>query len=452
MKKMVLIAVFLCSCSCVFAANQESYSAPSQLPNVKSQMLTAGFWISKHPSVDQIVMNEEQIRAFNDNIRNNLKLTKDIFSLVENFKTESLMDVFKKNLEDYAEGGYYTIDGTRNDAAFMEKVKTSMHLSGLVLGVAPRYGIIIHRADQRFLPTAQGLFAQRGDVDFDELQNSALDIGTPVAVIHKSQDGKWSYVLSELSDGWVKTQNIAFGDSKVIKNFLGQEKFVVITSPKADIFLNDAMTEFYDETRMGVTLPLLEESEKHWIVELPLKDKQGQLQMGIAFIPKSMAHRGYLPYTARSIYNQAFLMLDKPYGWGDMNGQQDCSRFLQMIYATAGIHLPRDSKDQAQVGEPLSSFDGKTQDKAKLEFFKNIPGATSVLTLKGHILLYLGMIEGTPYAIHETSGYSQTKDDRQIKYVLNRVIVSDLSLGEGSTKGSLLRRLLKIVGIQSSAH
>ncbi len=43
------------------------------------------------------------------------------------------------------------------------------------------------------------------------------------------------------------------------------------------------------------------------------------------------------------------MMLNQPYGWGDMYGEQDCSRFLQMVFATVGIMLPRDSKDQAQV-------------------------------------------------------------------------------------------------------
>ena len=60
-------------------------------------------------------------------------------------------------------------------------------------------------------------------------------------------------------------------------------------------------------------------------------------------------HPGFLPYTARNIYKQALVMLNQPYGWGDMYGEQDCSRFLQMVFATVGIMLPRDSKDQAQV-------------------------------------------------------------------------------------------------------
>ena len=444
----LFIAFFVCCSSLGWAASQDSYPAPSQLPNVKTQMLTAGYWIARHPSADQVIMGETQINAFNDHIRNGLKLTKDIFSLVDQFQTESLMDVFKKNLEDFTNKGFYTVDGLQNDSVFIEKAKTTMHLSGLVLGVAPRYGLSVHLANLRLLPTSVGLYAKKGDVDFDELQNSGLDLGSAVAVIHQSQDKKWFYVLSALSDGWVKAEDVAIGDSKQVKGFAEAKDFVVITSPKADIYLNEAMDDFYDYVRMGMKLPVLAENDQQWIVQIPMKDKQGQLQLDKGYIAKFQAHRGYLPYTARTIYTQAFLMLDKPYGWGDMYGAQDCSRFLQMIYASVGIELPRDSKNQAQVGEQLVSFDEKATNDSRLEELKNIPGASSILPLKGHIMLYLGMVDSIPYAMHDSSGYSQTKDNLQIKYTLNRVVVSDLSLGEGSAKGSLLRRLIKIVGVQ----
>ena len=430
------------------AATKDSYPAPSRLPHVTSQMLTAGFWIARHPSVDTMVMSFEQINTFNAHIRDELKLTKDIFLLEEHFQTESLMDVLKNDLSNFTDKGYYNIAGIRNDSSLIDKAKVNMHLSGVVLGVAPKYGLVIHYADQRFLPTSEGLFEQKGDVDFDQIQNSALDIGTPVAAVHRSLDGKWYYVLSALSDGWVKAENIALGDMKQVQSFAQAKGFVVVTGPKVDIFLDPLMKTFVDFARMGVQFPLLEENDYQWVIQIPIKDKQGQLQLVKGYILKSQAHRGYLPYTARTIYHQAFTMLDKPYGWGDVNGWQDCSRFLQMVYATVGIELPRDTKNQAQVGQPLAVFDEKTANPEKLESLKNVLGASSVLAMKGHIVLYLGMADDIPFAVHATSGYYHTEGDIEVKYVINRVVVSDLSLGENSVKGSLIRRLLKIVGIQ----
>ncbi|MEI7998806.1 MAG: SH3 domain-containing protein [Candidatus Omnitrophota bacterium] len=442
------LLLFLCFPLLALGANQESYSSPSQLPHVKSQMLTAGFWISQHTSVDKIVLTPVQIDAFNNNVRNQLKVTKDIFSITDNFQTEALVDVFNKSLESFKSKGYYTFDGTQNNIELLEKAKNNEHLSGLVLGVAPRYGIVVSNTDQRFLPTIEGLYAQKGGIDFDELQNSGLNLGTAVAVVHQSRDRKWLYVLSALSDGWVEAKDIAIADVKAVKNFVQAKEFIVVTSPKADIFLDEQMTRFQDYVRMGVKLPLLEENNNGWVIQLPIKDKEGQLQLKKGYIPKQQAHRGYLPYTARAIYTQAFLMLDKPYGWGDMKGHQDCSRFLQMVYATVGIELPRDSKNQAQVGEEIVSFGEKVSNKEKLEGLIKVQGALIILPMKGHIMLYLGNVNGIPFVIHETSGYSQTKGEMQVKYTLNRVVVSDLSLGENSAKGSLLRRLTKIVEVK----
>ena len=130
-------------------------------------------------------------------------------------------------------------------------------------------------------------------------------------------------------------------------------------------------------------------------------------------------------------------MLNQPYGWGDMYGEQDCSRFLQMVFATVGIDLPRDSKNQAQVSNAAVDFDEKSDDNAKIAGLAKTPAANTLLAMKGHIMLYLGMVDGKPYAIHDTTVSS-----------VDRVIVSDLSLGQGSKKGSLLRRLTRTVTIE----
>ena len=119
-----------------------------------------------------------------------------------------------------------------------------------------------------------------------------------------------------------------------------------------------------------------------------------------------------------------------------------------MVYAVVGISLPRNSKEQAQVGQALAQFDEKALGEVKISALNSVQGASTILPMRGHIMLYLGMVDGVPYVIHETSGYKQRAVDKDISKPLNRVVVSDLSLGEGSIKGSLLRRLSKIVEIK----
>ena len=187
-------------------------------------------------------MSPDAIDQFNARLRNENKLTKDIFTIIQDFKTESLVADFDKTLSDITEKGFYTAAGVRDDPDFIEAAKRNMDLSGVVIGVAPRYGLVVHYASQRFLPTKEGLYSQKDDFDFDQLQNSALDVGTPVAVVHTSADGLWYYVLTEISDGWVEAKNIALGDVHQVREFAEDKDFAVVIKPKADIFLNEGMT------------------------------------------------------------------------------------------------------------------------------------------------------------------------------------------------------------------
>ena len=353
-------------------------------------MKTAGFWISRHPSPDAVIMGPSSIDRFNARLRRDHQLTKDIFTL-----------------------------------------------SGTVIGMAPRYGLVVHYASQRFLPTKKGLYQGKDDHDFDQLQNSALDAGTPVAVVRTSADGLWYYALTAISDGWVEAKYIALGNVRQVRKFAEGKDFAVVIRPKADIFMNGSMTEYDDYVRMGTRLPLARIDAGRVTVNVPVMDADGTLVVKKAYMNAEDVNTGFLPFTARNIYKQALMMLNQPYGWGDMYGEQDCSRFLQMVFATVGIALPRDSKDQAQVGESGVDFDGKSDDASKITAIARAPAADTLLAMKGHIMLYLGMVDGKPYVIHDTTVSA-----------VNRVIISDLSLGQGTSKGSLLRRLTRTVTIE----
>lgn len=354
-------------------------------------MKTAGFWISRHPSPDAIIMTPQAIGQFNAGLRHDKKLTRDIF----------------------------------------------MKLSGALLGVTPRYGLVVHLASVRFLPTNKGVYETKDDHDFDQLQNSALDAGTPAVVVRASADRRWYYVMTEISDGWVEAKDIALGDIDQVRKFAQDKDFAVVIKPKADIFLNKSMTDYDDYVRMGMRLPLTGVDSGRVTVKVPVRNTDGSLAVKEAYMNAEDVHQGFLPFSARNIYKQALMMLNQPYGWGDMYGEQDCSRFLQMVFATMGISLPRDSWTQAQVSKSSVAFDKKSNDASKIAAIAKAPAANTLLVLKGHIMLYLGIVDGKPYAIHDTTILS-----------LDRVIISDLSLGQGSPKGSLLKRLTRIVTIE----
>jgi hypothetical protein len=193
---------------------------------------------------------------------------------------------------------------------------------------------------------------------------------------------------------------------------------------------------------MGARFPVLGWRDGVAEIWLPVKQADGTAALISGFIHGTQVHEGYLDYTPRTVLTQAFKMLHQPYGWGGMYGEQDCSRFLQEIFAPVGIYMPRNSGQQIQTGVDLargSSFE-TAQEKLTVLQTKAIGGAT-LLGMRGHIMLYVGEVDGRPYAIHAVWAYRQPVGAKDDIYVLNRVTLSDLMLGEGSRKGSLLDRL-----------
>ena len=437
------------------------YAAPGLLPSTHREMKTAGFWISRHPYPDKVIMTPAQVEKFNQSIREELKLTKDIARMPQTVEGKSLHQELEGILKGFAGTGYYLSTGRRADRKFFQAIEKNMALERIPGQAGVQFGLVVHYADQRLLPTKEPIYQKRGDVDFDELQNSALDVGTPVAVVQTSADGKWYYVESPLTPGWVEVEKIALCSAEGLKDFLSRTDFVVVVNPKADIFLDEAKTQYYDYARMGAQLPMNQSVGATLVpngraqgpplqeaIIFPFRNEEGRLILKTGYIDSEDIHDGYLAYTPRNIIRQAFKMLNAPYGWGGMYGEQDCSRFLQEIFATAGINLPRNSSAQAQVGKRFAEFTVSTTDRQKLSVLSEAVGGTTILPMKGHIMLYLGMVDERPYAIHAVWAYREKgRVAADVIRVINRVAVTDLFLGKWSKKGSLLERLLSIVDI-----
>jgi hypothetical protein len=158
--------------------------------------------------------------------------------------------------------------------------------------------------------------------------------------------------------------------------------------------------------------------------------------------------QGFLPYTQEYLAHQAFKMLHQSYGWGEMFGARDCSRFIMDIFATFGILMPRNSKLQAKIGIPLGHIEGMTLKEKQRVLDRAIPLATT-LRLPGHIMLYLGKDKGNYYAIHNIWAIQKRGWFRPVLEKIGRVVVSDLSLGRSGPYQSLLHRITDIQSIAS---
>lgn len=422
------------------------YNAPSLAPGTRPEMNTAGFWIGRHPDPDAVIMTDADILWFNEHVRVKTGAVYDVLRLSPGRDGPALSGSFRRVLDHVSSKGYVTRDGQKASAAFLPAMKAAVGMDRVPARVEVRWGLAVNNCDQRLLPSLTPLYRSPTDTNIDRLQNNTLDIGAPVAVLHRSTDGEWLYVISPFSDGWVEARNVALCTRDEIVGFQVSPSFIVVTDAKADLFGDPALRRHSSYLHMGVRLPVFVEPETEVIqVRVPSRTGDGRCAFEAAYVSSAQVSRGYLAYTPRHAIQQAFKLLHAPYGWGGLYGEQDCSRFIQEVFATMGIVMPRNSTQQAKAGRVVASFGKKdTGTERALLLSGRATGGITLLQFPGHIMLFLGMVDGTPYAIHDLFAYTEPAEPSERLVAINRVAVTSLAIGSGTKKGSLLERLAMV--------
>lgn len=423
--------------------------AMSLVPGTSADMNTPGYWIGQHPDPDRQVMTYTEIAAFNAQTLKNDNSIADIATFNDTVSGEKLKAELSARLGFIKVSGYYLAGGKQPDKTWWKRLKDNLNLGAIESQVTVRFGLITGFSDQRALPLTQGLYRKDSNLSLDRLQENTLDIAAPVAVLHQSRDGLWLYVAAATTRGWVRADRVALCEHDILKDYIWSEKIAIVTAANADIFADENLRIFVGRVQMGAKLTVLEDSDaKKFRVLVPTRNQDGTCTMKAAYVQTSEARLGYLPYTPRAIINQAFKLLHTPYGWGGQFGEQDCSRFLQEVFATVGLILPRNSAQQALVGRLIyaNPKKGAVGDKLTILSQHAIPALT-ILYMNGHIMLFLGFVDGKPYIIHDLWGYNI---DKSTIAVVNRVVVTQINLGKGSS-GSLLDKINTIRVLDTSS-
>lgn len=392
---------------------------PIFIVNSNRHLNVPEFWLDKLDNADKLIMSEKEIKVFNRNTAQNkhtLNLFKDFNKAYgSSWVKKSILKSYK-NIK--ASTSHFS-DGNKISSIFYEDIEESLNLNALSSkSIKTRYALTTKYCDQKIIPTELALLKKKNQIHFDRNQNSALDIATPIAILHSSKNNLWHYGIGPTSSGWIRAENIAFGEKKEILNYVSSKSFVVTTAAKTAVMIGG---KYHDYMRMGVRLLSILKLDEMTMVMLPTANSNGELVFTNATVKTTDVHEGYLKYTPKNILTQAFKFLHAPYGWGGMYGEQDCSKFLQEIYATVGVKLPRNSASQSNVSNAKLEFSGLSQ-TSKQTFLRTtgMIGGT-ILHLKGHIVLYLGEYKGEPYIIHTVWG------DSSKHYALGRTAITSLN-------------------------
>jgi len=401
---LTIIALFLSSCQEVSEHEPLLTNSKERQPvfivNRNRHLNIPEFWLDQIKNPDDVIISPKKIQEFNNEVaytQKKLTYFKDINSYYGGSWVRESIEKMSNNIENKSR---YFEDGDRIAKNFYSKIKSDMSLNSISGKVKTRYALTVNYTNQKIIPTDLALLKKKNQIYFDRNQNSALDIATPIAILHSTDDGQWHYGIAPTSSGWVKDRDIAFGEKKEIENYLSSENFIITTEPKSALLIAG---KYHDYLRMGVRLPSILTIDDKIMVLVPSRDKEGRLVMQNATIKSSNTHKGYLPYTPKNILTQAFKFLNAPYGWGGSFGEQDCSKFLQEIYATVGIMIPRNSASQSLVGSKHIELDSLRRE-SKIDLLRGLSVGSTILHLKGHIVLYIGEYKGEPYIIHTVWG------------------------------------------------
>lgn len=385
-------------------------------------MIEGEYWQKRNPSGKKVILSEKQVAKYNKKL-NKLKLgCVDLADLPTTFDGEELRGF----LSDFScINGTVYCDRGPVDAMMKEQMKTLSAVSGVPGKVKPVYGITVQHTDVRALPWSRGCFPSPGNRYFDVLQESTISAGEPVVLLHKSMDNKYVYVQMGNLRGWIAADDVAVCDKDKWLEYVEPKDFLVVTDK--NYIIDDV---FY---KLGSKLILVKEKKKDYSIKIPVRDDAGKLQEKIVEIPKNdKVNKGYLPYTSNNVLEEAFRCFNDVYGWGGMEYSQDCSGLVEGIYRTMGFNLPRNTDEIAAVPGKFVKLDGLDIEARRRELEDLLPGA--VINMKGHVMIYLGMVNGEPYVIHSAGSYY---DEKGKKVYVRRIVVSDLNLGCANGKKML---------------
>lgn len=258
-------------------------------------------------------------------------------------------------------------------------------------------GITLRNTDLREMPTHKARFTKPtpvpADDPFDYFQYSSLPVGTPVLLCHMSSNGRWYYVETPLASGWVDARDLAPVSASFISMWESADLAAVVME-------HTALGETGLEASIGTVLPYAGQN----IVMIPVKGHDGEATMQMASVLDGSVKSMPMTMTPAAVARLGNAMIGQKYGWGGMLGLRDCSSLTRDLMTPFGVFLPRNSQAQARRGERYSLQEMTSARAREHEVISHGVPFFSLVTLKGHVTLYVGTYRGRAVILHDLWG------------------------------------------------
>jgi cell wall-associated NlpC family hydrolase len=328
---------------------------------------------------------------------------------------------------EYAANPGFGADNQPNPLDFAPRIEAGAGLESYPNLSRP--AVTVEAADLRALPTMAPSYldpTKPGEgYPFDYLQYSRIPPDTPLLAWHASRDGQWLFVELASGQGWLPSSAVAYVDDSFMAAFQ-TGTYAALIREGVDIPLDDASGAL--RGGLGTVFPVLGQGPAG-LTGLTAVRQGAVARLARVTVPAGQAAVIPLDPTEADIAGLARQLIGQTYGWGGLDGKRDCSLMVRDLFTPLGVWLPRNSAAQAKAA-PSISLEGLSPEQKEQTILRlGVPFLT-LITLPGHIGLYIGAFDGHPVMLHDIWGV-RTLDasGREGRRVIGRTVITTLTPG-----------------------
>jgi len=458
--KLILLGLFIEACVAavpVYAESTQPGTWSTDVIGINEMQLSANYWVERTGNADQVLKDQQEITGFNQSMFSTDEHMVDLVLFPDQMPgteiKEKIRAISKPNKSDL-----YNTSAELLGPEGYQVYTANLGLEEIPESAQIRFALVVNRSDMRAYPTDNRYYKTQENQNLDRFQENGLFPGDALAVLHVSADKEWSFVQSYNYAAWVRSENIAIGARQAIRQYKNANRFLVITGDKVLTSFNPEVPELSElQLDMGIRVPLANPADNSnnlygqnpyasYTVLLPLRNTAGELEIKPALIArKEDVHKGFIPFTRGNITRQAFKFLGERYGWGHSYNARDCTGFVMEIYKTFGIYMPRNTGQQGSGSFGANTrFTADSSEEEKLQALKNMD-VGDLIYVPGHVLMYIGDVDGEPYVIHDVSVFRYIDDNGEYyEGTLNGVSVTPLIPLYGSRESTYVEQMYNI--------
>lgn len=388
----------------------KSISEDKVLNDLTSYPQRAEFYTQSIPKISQ----KEQIRLYKNFLHNyfqpwnltKMQLTKEDASWGFKYKD---MDVYGENYRKISNEWFNHIIKLSNMKSFDTVRQKAITIRNSHLKVFPSNKPVFKRYDQ----AGEGF-------PFDYNENSSIKLNSPLFISHYSLDKAWAYVSSSFASGWIMLRDIATVNDKVIHKFQDTNEYFVAIKDNFPIYKNGIFREY---VKLGTIFPI-----RYGKYITIIKDNTGKGYISSIDKTKYLV-KFPIKFNRKNLDTVINQLLNKPYGWGGLFGERDCSLLTKDTLTPFGFALERNSLGQTKNGKYISLEEKSNEEKKEL-IRKNGKPFLTLLYFPGHIALYLGTINNEPIIFQALWGIRTLHNGIEGRHIVGKSIISSLELGK----------------------